>query len=393
MMLMKLDDYLSGELEKLRSEKLLRVLPERRAGISFASNDYLGLAAHPALREAAARAARDFGVGSGASRLVGSHSDLHAEMEGKLAFFKGAEAALSFSSGYAAALGTIPALVGRGDTILADKLCHASLIDAARLSGATLRVFRHNDTGQLEERLRRLGGAGGKVWILTESVFSMDGDLAPLAEIVALKERFGAFLFVDEAHATGLFGGGGGLCQSTGLSDCVEVQMGTLSKAVGASGGFVAGSHKLIAFLANRARSFVFSTAPTLPAVAAACAGLDIIVSSEGDELRRRLWENVGHAVRRLDGMPLLPSASPILPVMVGGAEDALLIAVNLAEKGFLVPAIRYPTVERGKARLRITVSARHDSREVDCLVEAIKLQSFPLTILTANTKQCEDGD
>ena len=340
--------------------------------VNFSSNDYLGLASHPALAEAMGGATK-WGAGSTASRLICGTTAEHAALEDELAAAKRTGAALVFSTGMAAATGTIPALVGKGDVIVLDKLAHACLIDGARASGAALRVFPHNDMEKLESHLKwaRLKLPDARVMILTESVFSMDGDLAPLREIVELKERHGALLFLDEAHAVGVCGDGmRGLAGEMGLGDRIEIQMGTLGKALGVSGGYVAGSRVLIDFLINRARSFVFSTAPS-PAVAAACrASLRIVQSEEGAALRARLHENL----RLISPAIKIPQPkSAIIPLVLGSEERALSEAASLQESGFFVPAIRYPTVPRNTARLRITISASHSPEQIkalaDCLV------------------------
>lgn len=387
-----LDADLQERLEALRAGSLLRELRRvdsppgvrlhvgGRALLNFSSNDYLGLATHPALQEAAARAVREYGAGAAASRLIcGSLAPLH-DLEEALAAFKGTAAAVSFSSGYAAALGTIPALVGPEDIVILDRLVHASIIDAARLSGARLRVFKHNDLEDLARILQwadrvRPAAARPRVLIVTESVFSMDGDQAPLRELVALKERHGAWLMVDEAHATGLFGENRrGLIEEQGMGGRVEIQMGTLGKAVGAAGGFICGSRALADFLINRARSLVFSTAPVPAQAAAARAGVELIQSAEGAGRCRRLWSLVELFQRELPGAGWsAPAArSAIIPLRVGAEARAMEISARLREQGILLPPIRYPTVARGAARLRVTVSAAHTEEEVRQLVGAL---------------------
>lgn len=380
--------YCTESLTRLRGQHLLRQMAEvesaqgteiRVAGrplLNFASNDYLGLAGHPALAEAAAKAVSSFGAGSGASRLICGNLKPHLELEAAIAELKGTQAALAFSSGYAAALGTIPALVGNGDVIVLDKLCHACLVDAARLSGAKIRVFHHNDVPQLESHLAWAESGGNRTLVIVESIYSMDGDTAPLREIVKTKEKHRAWLMVDEAHATGVLGhAGAGLCRHLGISDRVEIQMGTLSKALGASGGFIAGDHELIDFLVNRARSFIFSTGASPAAVATARAAVNLSLGPEGDERRSALWRNVDRLARGLKRFwPDSPTAeSPILPLIIGEESRAMAIAQSLRENGIWIPAIRYPTVARGKARLRISVSADHTEQQIDALIEALR--------------------
>jgi len=390
--------FFEAELQALRARSLDRHLrenssaqgPEIEIGsrrlINFSSNDYLGLATDPRLREAAIGAIGDFGVGAGASRLISGTQSPHLRLEQALAKWKGTEAALCFSSGYAAALGTMPALVSKGDVVLLDKLCHASLIDGAKLSGAVLRVFPHNHLGKLESHLEwaRREHPGKRILIVTESVFSMDGDCAPVREVVELKKRFGALLMLDEAHAVGVIGANGrGLAAAENLNQAVDVQMGTLSKALGASGGYICGSRNLIEWLINRARSFIYSTAPPPGIVAAALAAVDFLSSTEGEERRGLLWERIDSMRDHLSLVTshfsprnVIPS-SAIFPWIVGDEQAALDLARALRGEGFLVPAIRYPTVAKGAARLRITVTASHDENQIRSLCEAIKRNSL----------------
>jgi len=360
--------------------------------LNFSSNDYLGLANHPALREAALRAVTQYGAGCGASRLICGSLAPHHELEEALAAFKGTEAALTFSTGYATALGTIPALVGKDDVVVIDKLVHACLVDAARLSSAKLRVFAHNDLNDLADILKWADRAGNpkseirnpkstpRVLVVTESLFSMDGDTAPLREMVELKDRYGAWLMVDEAHATGIFGASRrGLVDQFGLTDRVEVQMGTLGKALGAAGGYLAGSRKLIDYLINRARSFIFSTAPVPAAAAAARAALDLVLSDEGRRRCEQLWARVAECRSGL-GPDLgkdrqdagLAFSSPILPLILGDEAKAVRVAAALLDQGVFLPAIRYPTVARGSARLRLTLSAEHTADDLARLRQAL---------------------
>jgi len=373
------------ELDHLRESGLLRGLRRIDAGdgrtvtiddachLNFSSNDYLGLSRHPALREAAARALRDWGTGSTASRLICGSLAPHHALEETIAGLKGTEAALAFSTGYATALGATTALAGKGDTIILDKLSHASLVDGARLSGATIRVFPHNNLDKLERLLattRARAAGDSRILVVTESVFSMDGDLAALAEIIALKEQHGALLLLDEAHAIGVLGATGqGLAEARGLQPRIDLQLGTLGKAVGSAGGYMATSRALADLMVNRSRSLIYSTAPPPAQAAAAEAGLRLIASPEGASLRERLR---GHLQRfaKLTGTPAPRSA--IVPVILGTNEDALGASRALLDAGLLVPAIRYPTVPRNSARLRITISAAHDTGDIDTLAAGI---------------------
>ena len=379
--------FLSGELEAIEAAGLLRTLrrmesPQQvevnaggRALINFSSNDYLGLAAHESLKEAAQSGVKTLGAGVGSARLISGSQSIFHELEASLATFKQTEAALCFSSGYAAALGTVPALVGQGDVVIVDKLVHASLVDAARLSGAKLRVFKHNDLADLERVLKWANERKGNTLVITESVFSMDGDLAPLRDLVQLKNRFGAWLMLDEAHATGLYGEGRrGMAEEMGVADRVEVQLGTLGKALGVAGGYICGTQALIDLLVNRARSFIFSTAPVPAQSAAAKRGVELVQSDEGETMRTRLWANVDALKNGLirQGWKLPVVRSAILPLMIGDERNALKLAERLQEAGIWVPAVRYPTVARGEARLRVTVSAAHQPEHLDTLLNAL---------------------
>ncbi len=376
---------LRAELDALEEAGLRRTLRATDAGmpagmLNFAANDYLGLSRHPALIEAARQATAQRGTGAGASRLVTGTDAAVLALEEQLAAWKEKEAALVFSSGYAAALGTIPALVGSGDTVILDKLAHASLIDAARLSGATVRTFPHNDMARLEALLAKISPGKTRMLVVTESIFSMDGDVAPLHELAGLKDRYGAWLLVDEAHATGLYGAtGAGLVAEAGLSARVEIVMGTLSKALGSVGGYIAGSRVLIDWLVNRARSFIYSTALPPGVIAASRAAVDLACGPEGAALRDRLRGNIAHYHA---GLPAawknraswVACAVPcaIQPLICGEASAALQLAAALREAGFLIPAIRYPTVPRHAARLRVTLSAAHARADIDALNRAL---------------------
>jgi len=385
------EDLFKEQLKALRAASLDRYLREisssqgpeieidGRRFVNFSSNDYLGLANDSRLRKAAIAAINEFGVGAGASRLISGTQSPHVRLERALTKWKGTEAALCFSSGYAAALGSIPALVTKDDVILLDKLCHASLIDGAKLSGAILRVFPHNNLRKLESLLEWARGEhpGKRILIVTESVFSMDGDRAPLRDLIELKKRFGAVLMLDEAHAVGVIGANGrGLAAEENASEDVDIQMGTLSKAFGASGGYICGSRSLIEWLINRARSFIFSTAPPPAIAAAATAAVDFLSSPEGEKRRLLLWERI-NLLRELLPMDAMnkkrsDASSAIFPWIVGDEQAALDLAVAFKSEGFLVPAIRYPTVAKGSARLRITVTALHTENQIRALCEAI---------------------
>jgi 8-amino-7-oxononanoate synthase len=331
---------------------------------NFASNDYLGLSKHPALKQAFCEGVEQYGVGATASRLITGTAFPHKLLEQELAVAKHAGAALSFGSGYMAALAAIPVIVEKGDTVVLDRLAHASLIDAARMSGASLRVFPHNDIEKLAHILAKIRANNSKnrILVVTESIFSMDGDLCPLAEIVEICEAHGAMIFLDEAHATGVLGPSGmGLAEELGLQKRIDFQMGTLSKGLGLSGAYVAASEDWISLMINRARPFIFTTAPPPALAHAASAALKIVRSHEGEILRNQLFEKISL---------LRPKhRSAIIPIILGSNEAALSTSANLRANGFLVPAIREPSVPRGSARLRITISALHSDEAIRSLI------------------------
>ena len=398
------DEDLAARLIDLREQGLYRELrrvdsPQGRqiqingqTLLNFSSNDYLGLANDPALKAAAAGAVEKYGAGSGASRLICGSLAPHHELEEALAAFKGTPAALTFSSGYATAVGTICALLDSDDVIVVDKLVHACIVDGARLSRAKLRVFGHNDLNDVEKILRWADsrreaaeeadpGARPRTLIVTESIFSMDGDHAPLAELFELKEKYGAWLMVDEAHATGLYGKRRrGLAEELGVAGKIEIQMGTLGKAIGSSGGYICGSRALIDYLVNRARSFVFSTAPTPAAAAAAKAGVLFAQSEAGEERCRQLWANVAMVAARRSlakkGTTLADrrgKTGAIIPIMIGDERKAVEIAGRLQAQGIFIPAIRFPTVARGQSRLRLTLTAAHTPSDVEQMLAAVE--------------------
>ena len=383
---------LNQRLAALREQNLFRELrrvdspqsPRIKIGggtfLNFSSNDYLGLANDPVLKEAGIKAVEKFGAGAGASRLVcGSLAPFH-ELEEILAGFKKTGAALAFSSGYATAIGTICALLGKGDIIVIDKLVHACIVDAARLSGAKLRVFAHNDLNHLEGILKWAdknsiedsGKRKAQILVVTESIFSMDGDSAPLREIVGLKNKHGAWLMVDEAHATGLYGKNRcGLSEEVGVGGQIEIQMGTFGKALGSSGGYICGSRAMVDFLVNHARSFIFSTAPAPAAAAAAAAAIQFVRSKSGEARRDLLWRRV-RQFNSESGIRNPEFQSAIVPVLIGDETKTITAASRLYEQGIFVPAIRYPTVARSAARLRVTLTAAHTPDDVTKLARAL---------------------
>jgi 8-amino-7-oxononanoate synthase len=354
------------QLRPLDSPTGTRITRDGRTLWNFASNDYLGLARHPRIEAAFIEGVQRYGAGAAASRLVCGTLPPHRMLEEALAAAKQTEAALTFSSGFATALGAIPAIVGKSDFVFLDKLSHACLVDAARLSAATLRVFPHNDLAKLARLLlsTRAKSADARILVVTESVFSMDGDVCPLRGLVELTEKHAALLLVDEAHGFGVLGENGmGLAEQEGLQRRITFQMGTLSKAAGLSGGYLAASREWIDLLTNRARSFIYSTAPPPALAHAAIASLALIRADEGRQLRRRLLNHLSH---------FPGSTTPIVPIHLGSNEAALAAASALEQAGFLVPAIRYPTVPRGKARLRVSLSAAHSGASVAALAAAL---------------------
>ena len=377
------------ELAAIAANGLLRSLEPLRTGagaevelasgerlVSFSSNDYLGLASHAAVRQAFADGARQWGMGAGASRLICGDYLPHHELEQELASFEGTESAVFFNSGYAANCGLVPAFAGPEDVVLSDALNHASLVDGCRLSRARTEVYPHSDVAALEAGLRRARQHGARrVLVATDSVFSMDGDLARLGQIADACERHEALLLVDEAHATGVIGPhGAGLVSQLGLGGRIDLRMGTLSKAAGAFGAFVAATRSCCELLVNRARTLVFSTAlpPAVPH--AALAALRILEGPEGDELRARLRRNVERFAVGLRSLGLpAQAATPIFPVVLGAPQAALFAAAQLRKRGLLVKPIRPPTVPAGSSRLRIAVTAAHTEAHLDLLVSALR--------------------
>jgi len=345
-----------------------------RQVILLCSNDYLGLATHPAIIRSAVQATEHYGAGAGASRLICGTLPPHHQLEFSLASFKNTESALVFGSGYLANLGIIPSLIGRNGLILADRLCHASLIDGCRLSRADVRIFRHRDSTHVESLLKRRP-KNRPTLLVTDGLFSMDGDLAPLAELAALAKQYDALLYVDDAHGTGIMGRTGrGTLEELGVEHEIPFHMGTLGKALGSSGAYVVGSRETIDYLLNTVRPFIFTTAPPPGTVAAAIASLEVI--QREPERRARLWANrqrVFHALQDL-GFQLTATVSPILPILIGDARQALAFSERLLELGVYAPAIRPPTVPNDTSRIRLTVTSEHTPDQLDEALRAIEL-------------------
>ncbi|MCD6362144.1 MAG: glycine C-acetyltransferase [Armatimonadetes bacterium] len=339
--------------------------------INLASNNYLGLANHPKLVEAALEATRKYGVGSGAVRTISGTMSVHLELERRIAAFKGTEASVVFQSGFTANAGTVSAILGPNDYIVSDELNHASIIDGCRLSKAKIKVFPHRDAAAADAILDELDATAGRKLLITDGVFSMDGDVAPLPELVEIAERHGAIMMIDDAHASGVLGRSGrGTVDHFGLHGRVDIQVGTLSKAIGVLGGYVCGSRDLIEFLYHRGRPFLFSTSHP-PAVAAACLAAFDILESEPERIED-LWRNTKYFKENLRsaGFQTGASETPITPIMVGEAAKAHAFSQALFEEGVLATGIGYPTVPKGKARVRTIVTATHTREQLDRSLE-----------------------
>src|SRR2546427_1726404 len=384
--------YVSDQLRELRAKGVapkLRVLEgeqkpvctfDGREVINLASNNYLGLTTHKALRKAAVEAAKKYGAGAGAVRTIAGTMQLHLQLEEQIAKFKNVGACVVCQSGFTANAGTVAAVLGKEDLIVSDELNHASIIDGARLSRATIQVFKHKDIKDCERILQEHASFPGKKLIITDGVFSMDGDIAPLPELCTLGEKYDCIMMVDDAHSSGVLGHNGrGTIDHFDFHGPVHIQVGTLSKAIGVMGGYVCGSRDLIAFLYLRARPFLFSTSHP-PATAAVCqAAFALLDSPEGEKLVKKLWANTKMFKRELKkrGFQFKASETPIIPIHVGDAAKAFEFSKKLFEAGVFAPAVGYPTVAEGKARLRAMVSATHKReqllRAADILAEVAK--------------------
>ncbi|WP_286974304.1 glycine C-acetyltransferase [Acetomicrobium sp. UBA5826] len=375
--------FVTEELKRLKNEGLyvnIRVIEspqgpwvqiEGRRVLNLCSNNYLGLCNDPRLCAKAKEYIDKYGVGPGAVRTIAGTMSIHVELEKKLAAFKGAEAALVVQSGFCANLSAIPPLVGKGDLIFSDELNHASIIDGCRLSRAEIIRYSHCDMRDLEAKLKEYADRDCRKLVVTDGVFSMDGDIAPLPEIVEVAEKYGAMVMVDDAHGEGVLGRGGrGIVDHFGLGDRVDVEVGTLSKAFGVVGGFVAGSKELVEYLRQKARPNLFSSALTVPDVAANIAAVDILEKS--DDLVKRLWENGDYLKTSLKekGFDVGRSQTPITPVMIGDASKAKEFSLRLFEEGIFIQSIAFPTVPVGTARLRAMVSAAHTREDLDFAVD-----------------------
>jgi 8-amino-7-oxononanoate synthase len=358
--------HLLRALVRLDSAQGPRVTVDGKQVVLLCSNNYLGLAEHPALKKAACDAMERYGFGSGASRLVSGNTELHEELEHRIAAFKGAESAIVFNSGYAANTGVIPAVAGDGDLVLSDSLNHASIVDGCRLSKAKTEVYRHRDMDHLETLLRSNTTARRKL-IVTDGIFSMDGDIAPLPDLVRLAERYHAVLMVDDAHATGVLGEQGrGTAEHFGLEDRVHIQMGTLGKALGSFGAYVAGTRDIVRYLLNTCRSYMFSTSLPPAICAASIASFNVLETEPWR--RKKLWDNRSRLARGLESLDIIiaPSTTPIFPLLIGSSNTALQASQEAFSQGIFATAIRPPTVPDGSARLRATVIATHSDVDID---------------------------
>ena len=377
--------YISDELSKIKESGLYRELKavenaqdtriaiEGKTYLSFCSNNYLGLANHPYVIEAVKKAVDEYGWGACASRLVSGNMTLHEALEKEISRFKRKDAAIVFPTGYMANLGVISSLVSGGDLVVSDKLNHASIIDGCRLSGADFRVYAHCNMEKLETILKKTSKYNRKL-IVTDSVFSMDGDLAPLPDIVRIAKEYNAMVMVDEAHGTGVFGENGrGVVEYFNLDNEVDVVMGTLSKAIGSLGGYVCGDDDLISYLRNKARPFMYTTALPPAVCAASIASINLI--QEDPSLREVLWNNVCCIKERLGllGIDMISSQSQIIPLLIGDTQKAVDISKLLYERGVLIPAIRPPTVPANSSRLRMTVMSSHTQDDLESLFKVLK--------------------
>jgi glycine C-acetyltransferase len=392
--------HLTAALDELRAKGTyvhLRVLDDQQAPvchydgrrvINLASNNYLGLANHPKLIEAALAATRKFGVGSGAVRTIAGTMRIHMDLEEKIARFKNVEACVVFQSGFTANAGAVSSILGKDDFILSDELNHASIIDGARLSRATIKVFRHKDVAHCEQLLQELQDSPGRKLVITDGVFSMDGDIGPVDKLAALAEKYGAIMMVDDAHASGVLGRNGrGTVDHFGVHGKVDIQVGTLSKAIGALGGYVCGSRDLIDYLYHRARPFLFSTSHP-PAVAASCIAAFDILESEPERIQR-LWDNThyfqGELARlgfNIGGQTTPATQTPITPIIVGEGRAAMEFSRALFDEGVMATGIAFPTVPEGKARIRAILSSEHTRADLDQALETLERVAKRLGIL-----------
>lgn len=388
-------DYLAEQIQELKDQGLYntirtidspmdgRIVIDGRELINFCANNYLGLANHARLKEAAKRAIDEYGIGPGAVRTIAGTMSLHDKLEERLAAFKGAEAVITLQSGFTANLATIPALVGRGDAIFSDQLNHASIIDGCRLSRADIIAYEHNNPDDLRQKIAEAQGKYTRYLVVTDGVFSMDGDIAPLPELVKVAKEAGVMLMVDDAHGEGVLGRGGrGIVDHFGLHGQVDIEVGTMSKAFGVVGGIVAGSRVLIDWLKQRGRPFLFSSAMTVPDVAACLESVDILEESE--ELVQRLWDNGDFMKQEFKnmGFDIGHSSTPIIPLMLGDAHLAREFSRKLMDNGVFAMAIGYPTVPKGLARIRVMNTAAHGHNDLEQALDAFETVGKELGVI-----------
>jgi glycine C-acetyltransferase len=393
--------YLGEQLNDLKNKGTyfrLRVLENKQAAIctfdgkrviNLASNNYLGLTTHPKLRQAALAATRKYGVGSGAVRTIAGTMSVHMELEEKIARFKDVEACVVFQSGFAANAGTVSAVLGKDDFIISDELNHASIIDGARLSKAKILVFRHKDVAHAEEQLQSVANEPGRKLLITDGVFSMDGDIAPLPALCDLAEKYGAIMMVDDAHASGVLGRNGrGTIDHFGVQGRVDIQVGTLSKAIGALGGYVCGTRDLIEFLYHRGRPFLFSTSHP-PSVAATCIAAFEVLEQEPERIEK-LWENtrffkqeLGNLGFDIGGRTTPASETPITPIITGEGRLAMEFSRELFQRGVMATGIAYPTVPEGKARIRTIMTATHTRQQLEKALRVLRKAGKKLGIIS----------
>ncbi len=377
------DAGLYNRIRTLSSPQGAWLIVDGQRALNFCSNNYLGLANHPRLVEAAKRAIDRYGVGPAAVRTIAGTMDLHVQLEQRFAQFKGVESAITFQSGFSANLATIPALVGKDDLIISDELNHASIIDGCRLSGAKIMRYKHCDVQDLEQVLKENRSEYPRALVITDGVFSMDGDIAPLDKIYEAAQSYQAILMVDDAHGEGVIGRGGrGIVDHFHLHGKVDVEVGTMSKAFGVVGGVVAGNPKVVEWLQQRGRPFLFSSAMTVPDTAACLASLDLL--EESTELVDRLWENTRYFKQEMQslGFDIGNSFTPITPVMLGEAPLAQQFSCDLFEQGVFAMALGFPTVPRGKARIRVMISASHSKQDLEYGLQAFRTVGAKLGVI-----------
>ena len=381
----KFQQWISSELKEIKKNNLHRILTEidssmspeiiinKKKYIQFASNNYLGMTINSKIKNHSIKSINKFGTGTGGSRLVTGTSSLHCDLENVIAKFKKTQDSIVFSSGYLANIGTISSIMKKDDFIFSDELNHASLIDGARLSKSNIIIYKHNDVIDLEKKLKKYNNINKKKMVITDSIFSMDGDIAPLDEIIKLCKKYNCISMIDEAHATGVLGkNGSGASEMFNIQGDIDICMGTLSKAVGSVGGYVAGSRKLIDFLKNRARAFIFDTSLPASALAASIKSIKLIQNSNGP--RKKLLSNIKnlHSFLKMNKFNFIYNETPIIPIIIGSESKTLKISKILKDNGIYLPAVRPPSVPKGSSRIRITLMSSHTSKHINKLKKVL---------------------